>query len=96
MNEVAEKIDPGNWMLLGVQLKLDMHTLQLIQAELPLSEPGRSRYHTAFMRVFTTWKKKRPSAFAWGTLITVLRTPSLDEQTLAQGIYTKLINGQIS
>ena len=89
MNEVANKIDPMKWMQLGVQLRLDITTLDQIGAQLSLV-PNMSLCDTAFMRIFITWKKNRPSAFAWGTLITVLRTPSLGEQTLAQELQTKL------
>ena len=88
MNEIAQKI-PMKWKPLGVQLRLDVSDLDRIEAEIS-HEPSMSRCDTAFIRVFTIWKRARPSAFAWGTLITVLRTRALDEQQLAQEVYSKL------
>lgn len=88
MNEVAKQI-PTKWKQLGVQLRLDVNDLEKIDADL-LYEPSMNRSEAAFIKLFTIWKKVRPSAFAWATLITALRTRALDEQTLAQELYAKL------
>ena len=87
MNEIAKKI-PLKWKQLGIQLRLDVTDLDRIEADL-LYEPTENRLDGAFMRVFTTWKKLRPSAFAWATLVTVLQSPALNEQTLAQKLNDK-------
>ena len=94
LNEVATKIPATKWELLGVQLRLDMSVIGDIKAQLAY-EPTDSRNDAAFIGIFTNWKKSRPSAFAWGTLISVLQTRSLGEQTLAQELYEKLVNGEI-
>lgn len=93
MNEVANKI-PMQWKQLGVQLRLDLSDLDRIEADL-VHEPTTNRCEVAFMKVFTKWKKVRPSAFVWATLITVLRSPAFNEQTLAQELYAKLTNWYI-
>lgn len=82
------------WEILGVQLKLDMSILEEIKAQLAY-KPIESRSDTAFIAIFTNWKRRRPSAFAWATIITVLRTDSLGEQALAQNLHKKLIDGEI-
>ena len=86
MNGVASKI-PTKWKQLGIQLGLDMPDLERIEAGL---QPGIEQCNTAFIEMFTRWKKARPSAFAWGTLITALETRALDEKLVAQELYTKL------
>lgn len=91
LNEVAKKIPATKWEILGVQLRLDICVLEDIKAQLAY-EPTESRNDAAFIAVFTNWKKRRPSAFAWATLITALQTRSLGEQTLAQELHEKLIN----
>lgn len=91
MNEVAKQILPMKWKQLGVQLRLDVNDLEKIEADL-LYEPSMNRSEAAFIKLFTVWKKVRPSAFAWATLITALRTPALGEQTLAQELRDKLCN----
>ena len=58
-------------------------------------EPTDSRNNTAFILIFTHWQRSRSSAFTWATLISVLKTRSLGEQTLAQEFHEKLINGEI-
>ena len=86
MNEVASKI-PTKWKQLGIQLRLDMSDLERIEAGLL---PGMQQCDTAFMEMFSRWKKARPSAFAWGTLITALETPALNEKQVAHELCTKL------
>lgn len=86
MNEVASKI-PTKWKQLGIQLRLDVSDLERIEAGLPY---GMQQCDTAFIEMFTRWKKARPSAFAWGTLITALETPALSEKQVANELYTKL------
>lgn len=86
MNEVASKI-PTKWKQLGIQLRLDMSDLERIEAGLL---PGMQQCDTAFMEMFTRWKRVRPSAFAWGTLITALEAPALNEKRVANELYTKL------
>ena len=90
MNEVAKHL-PMKWKQLGVQLRLDVNDLEKIEADL-LYEPSMNRSEAAFIKLFTVWKKVRPSAFTWATLITVLRTPAFGEQTLAQELRDKLCN----
>ena len=86
MNEIASKI-PTKWKQLGIQLRLDVSDLERIEASLRC---GMQQCDTAFIEIFTRWKKVRPSAFAWRTLITVLKTPALNEKQVANELYTKL------
>ena len=86
MNEVASKI-PTKWKQLGIQLRLDVSDLERIETGL---SPGMQQCDTAFIEMFTRWKKVRPSAFAWGTLITALEAPALSEKQVARELYTKL------
>ena len=58
-------------------------------------QPIEGRNNAVFIAIFTNWKRRRPSVFAWGTIITVLRTDSLGEQALAQKLHKKLIDGKI-
>ena len=86
MNEVASKI-PTKWKQLGIQLRLDMSDIERIEAGLPF---GMQQCDTAFIEVFERWKKVRPSAFVWGTLISTLEIPALNEKQLAHELYAKL------
>ena len=86
MNEVATKI-PTKWKQLAIQLRLDMSDLERIESGLP---SGMQQCDTAFIEVFTRWKKVRPSPFAWGTLITALETPALNEKQVAHELCSKL------
>ena len=88
MNLVANNI-PMKWEQLGVQLRLEVRDLDQIKTEL-LHEASSNLSHAAHMKLFTRWKKVRSSAFAWASLIVALRTPALNEQTLAKDICAKL------
>ena len=88
MNQVANKI-PGRWKQLGIQLRFELSDLDQIEAEL-IHEPSMNRSEAAFMKLFTKWKKVRPSAFIWATLIAALRARAMDEQVLAHELRTML------
>ena len=76
MKLVAKKI-PTKWYELGIQLEIDIATLNTLTAQ--TNDPVR-----LCMMVFDQWKREQKVPFTWETIIDTLE--EADENSTAAGI----------
>ena len=84
MNRVAAKI-PGKWREVGIGLGLDSADITRIEADIPIHKST-----PCYVMVFYTWQNKGTKEYTWDTLLTALRTPSVDASELASTIEGQL------
>ena len=65
------------WEVLGLQLNIPTHQLRTI----PKSNPIMS-----FAEVFDIWERKSEPPFTWATIVEALRSPIVNENSLAKEI----------
>ena len=75
-NHVAAVI-PGKWMQVAIQLDLTMGEIDSI-------EHDRNSSFLRFMDVFEQWKKSCRQPYTWVSLITALKSTSVNEFRLAR------------
>ena len=75
-NHVAAVI-PGKWMEVAIQLDLTMGEIDSI-------EHDRNSSFLRFMAVFEQWKKSCRQPYTWESLITALKSTSVNEFRLAK------------
>ena len=79
MNGVAAVI-PTKWKYVGIQLKLSTRTLDEIQDQ-NAGKPESSKL--SFTEVFKQWERLQTSPYTWENMISVLRSPAVGEEHLA-------------
>lgn len=75
MNHVAPKVQ-AKWFQVGIQLNIDMTTLQVIglQPQDPL---------LCCTRVFVEWERAKKSSYTWATIIRALESEAVKEKSVA-------------
>ena len=68
---------PGKWMEVAIQLDLTMGEIYSI-------EHDRNNLFLRFMAVFEQWKKSCRQPYTWESLVTALKSPSVNEFRLAK------------
>ena len=76
LNRVASRA-MDKWELLGLQLNIPTHQLSTIQ---------KSNLILCFVDVFDLWERKSDPPFTWATIVEALRSPIVNENTLAKEI----------
>ena len=74
-NRVAAVI-PDKWIQVAIQLELDMSVIRTIRKE-------ESSCFEQFVAVLEQWKKSSSLPYTWKSLVTVLRSRSVNESRLA-------------
>lgn len=82
MREVAPAL-PAKWEQFAVQIELEYECIQGIKRNYPQDNYG------CFMDVFQQWNMKRMVPFTWERVLTVLRSPALQEIRVAENIAKK-------
>ena len=85
MNKIVSAI-PAKWRDVGIQLSLSPSTLDGTQSENGSNPRACLR---SFEKVLTEWKQQHPKPYTWGTIIGILRTPSVGEIALAEALCIK-------
>ena len=80
-NRVAAVI-PGKWKQVAIQLELSISEIKTIQRD---EDDAFDR----FMAVFDRWQRSSGSPYVWKTLITALKSRSVDESRLADELQRK-------
>ena len=75
-NRVAAKI-PEKWKQVAIQLEMSMSEIKTIQKD-------EDYAFDQFMAVFDRWKRSSCSPYAWKTLVTALKSTSVNEIKLAE------------
>ena len=65
------------WEVFGLQLNIPPHQLHTIQRSNPI---------LCFAEVFDKWKRKSDPPFTWATIVEALRSPIVNENSLAKEI----------
>ena len=76
LNRVASRI-MDKWEVLGLQLNIPTQQLSKIQESSPI---------LCFAEVFDIWERKSDPPFTWATIVEALRSPLVNENTLAKEI----------
>ena len=84
MNLVAAKI-PEKWREVGIGLGLDSADITRIEGDVPTHKST-----PCYLAVFYAWQNKGTKEYTWDTLLTALRTPSVDASKLASTIEGQL------
>ena len=79
MNRVGSAI-PAKWKSFGRQLKLTESLLDTIYVD----QFGKAQ--ECFSAVFSTWSRLLPSPYTWETVVRVLKSPELNEVSIATSI----------
>lgn len=84
MDQIASRV-PDKWRAIGIALGLTINELNCFS---PNEDPS-----CGFTFVFTIWKSRMTrEPYSWGTMMTVLRAPSVGEQRLAEQLESRLAN----
>ena len=84
MNEIASRI-PDKWRPVGIALGLTINELSCFSAN---EDPSR-----CFTFVFTIWRSRMTrEPYSWGTVVEVLRSPSVGELKMAEQLKKRLTN----
>ena len=76
LNRVASRA-MDKWEVLGLQLNIPPHQLRTIQKGSPIM---------SFADVFDIWERKSDPPFTWATIVEALRSPIVNENSLAKEI----------
>ena len=75
------------WLEIGIQLGIDMSELKCFQVSQTVPNPMH-----LLSDVLTYWMDEHTDVpVSWNSLVAVLRSPSVNEQILAESIYSKYI-----
>ena len=74
-NKVAAKI-PEKWKLVAIQLELSMSEIKTIRCD-------EDDCFDRFMAVFDRWRRSSCKPYVWKTLVTALKSASVNEIKLA-------------
>ena len=83
MNHVAAAL-PTKWRIVGLQLGLSLPRLDEI-------ERNHSDCRRCFSAVFSEWEQQETSPFSWETVVSVLQTPSVEENRVAEEVKTHFV-----
>ena len=75
-NRVAAVI-PHKWKMVAIQLDVDMGAINRIERD-------KCNSFDRFMEVFDSWKQSSCEPYTWKTLVTALKSRSVDEVRLAE------------
>ena len=78
MRRVASRAT-DKWEMIGLELDIEQHQLNTIQSS------HLNAIHR-FSRVFKLWQNQADPPFTWSTIVGVLRSPIVGENSLAQEI----------
>ena len=78
-NRVAAVI-PHQWKKVAIQLELSGGAIQAIQRD-------EHDSFDQFMAVMYQWKQSLSKPFTWATLVSALKSPSVNEIELAKGLH---------
>ena len=77
--EKVTAVIPHKYAMVGIQLGITTAELQAIRPQ----QQGLQNCYRAFEDIFDVWRSRRSPPYTWGTLIRVLRSPSVDEVLLS-------------
>ena len=84
MDQIASRI-PNKWRAVGIALGLTINELSCFSAN---EDPSR-----CFTFVFTIWRSRMTRLpYSWGTVVEVLRSPSVGELKMAEQLEKRLTN----
>ena len=90
MNEVAVKIQPSKWKRIAIQLGLSQDEIDIIKI-------NNNDVEDCFSRTFDTWKHIVTEVpYTWSSVLSVLRSPCVKEETVAGDLEEKLHRQSIS
>ena len=76
LNKVASKAK-DKWKIVGIQLEIGQDHLDTIRHSNPIE---------CYSEIFKLWKNKGTLPFTWATILEALRSPSVEENTLANNV----------
>ena len=79
MRKVASRAT-DKWEMIGLELDIEQHQLNTIAQSCPQDAVHR------FSKVFKLWQDQADPPFTWLTIVRVLRSPIVRENSLAQEI----------
>ena len=82
VNEVVAEL-PAKWEDFAVQIELEYDCIQKIKEHYPRNNRG------CFTAVLHEWNVQRTVPFTWEKVISVLRSPALQENRVAENIAEK-------
>ena len=87
-NRVAAII-PGKWMQVAIQLEIGMGAIDAVRGE-------NRKCSEQFMAILDIWERSSSPPFTWNTLVSVLKSPSVNENALARELEREFCCGDVT
>ena len=87
MHKVASRVT-DKWYMIGLELDIEQHQLNTIR------QSSHQDAILCFSRVFELWQNQADPPFTWTTIVGVLRSPIVQENSLAKEIEDWLMREQ--
>ncbi|CAI8020195.1 hypothetical protein GBAR_LOCUS12076, partial [Geodia barretti] len=87
-NRVAAVI-PGKWMEVAIQLEIRMGAIDAVCGE-------NRKCFQQFMAILDIWERSSSPPFTWNTLVSVLKSQSVNENALARELEREFCCGDVT